>query len=116
MADTFDPTKRAKPSYPYVEFVKVKRFNSGANQTQEEIAVPVFINMDTVQREIASFNNLRTQSKMTLVGYGNLDKPKFNEIRRLLDAELHQSPKVQKYMSALEEKVEKAKANVKQAG
>lgn len=111
----FDPTVRAKPNYPYAEFVKLKKFNSGDNQTPEAIAVPVFVNLSTVHREPPAFMNLKSQCGLTLVGYGNLDSPVYKEIRRIMDLELNRSPEVVKYMSALETKVEKAKANVRQA-
>ena len=84
------------------------------NPNGEDITVPVFINLDTGHREIASFNNLRIQGKMKLIGYGNLENPKFNQIRQLMDAELHSSPKVEEYVSLMQQKVSKEQERAKE--
>lgn len=108
-----DPTVRAKPNFPYVEFVKVKRFNSGDNTTPEEIAVPVILDARSAHVEATAFAEYRKQAKVTLVGYGNLDSPKYAPLKARLDQELNQSDAVKAYMSGMQAKVEKAKENAK---
>lgn len=107
-----------KPSFPYVEFAKAKRFNSHDKPTQVEAIVPVFLNVNTVHKEPIAFNAIRKEQKLRLVGYGNLNDPKFKELRAMLDNELKSSPDMDTYLkerSAMQNKVEKAKANVKTA-
>lgn len=107
-----DPRKREKPTYPYVEFAKEKIFNSHTSPTQEKIVVPVFINMTTMHSGPEQLASLRKEQKLKLMGYGNLDNPKFNTIRRILDAELNISPQMKEYQSAFQAKVEKEKQKV----
>lgn len=108
MAD-FDPSVRARPNFPYIEFAKAKKFNSAANTTPQEIVVPVFLDARTEHRHPIALASYRKEAKVTLVGYGNLDSPKYAQLKAQLDSELTQSTAIKEYMSAMQTKVAKAK-------
>ncbi len=101
--------QEAEKPFPYVKFRTMKRFvttESGINGDLKP--EDYYLRVDGVHNSIENLSQQEKRGHM-IVGFGNLDNPKFNEIRNVCEMRMGIGINQALYKSVMDERVQKAK-------
>ena len=100
--------QEAEKPFPYVKLRAMKRMITKENVNGELKAEDYYLRMDGVHNSIENISQHEKRGHM-IVGFGNLDNPKYSEVKKICETRIGIGVNQVLYKSVMDERVQKAK-------